>query len=576
VAGVVGVSALAIAMYLLGGSVGLVVVVLVLQLVTLAALAKTRIDLGRETRTGERRLERRILGRLNGHSTRLQQVERKLEALGQVFTHPRLQRAAELEDQGYGREALELYNGLLEVDPSDAGVRSRLADALRELGREDEAREHIALLPNAGDATFRLLPDAVRFEALRLRCALRVDPPKANALAAEVQRQLNAGAIAHGLALAEQGIELYPESIRVNDRLVSALDAVGDPRRALEVAAGNARRRIANLSGRRPEVKHERSLSSRQRVMIAGFFYSGSSAVLDHLLGFPGAVKWTPAGEMRLIKFPGGFGELLERQRSAAGLDHQALLDLYLHLVGRKVVGHGSEIYSTWGMVNRNSRRLLGNDAASGYLQVCLEGFHDLLGSSVSASELMERCRSTVERALDAAATDTEADLLVVDQAVTGWRLELASLLPPSTFVVVHRDPRDQFAEVKEILAKPGRQRQHSRTPEGFAHRYRQDREQAERVIPELERRYGHRFVRIGFEDFVVDHAHQAARLCDELDLDLQELVTSRFDPAISRHNVGKHTQHLTEEDADELCRRLPEYLSRHADRPHTVGELVR
>ena len=553
--------------FLLAGVGGLVVLLLLLQTVTLLVLAKVRIDLGRETRSGARRLERRVTGLLQGQNARLHALERATQEV-LARSRPGAEFALTPHDPPADRgDGTSRYERMLEADPSDMGVRAQLVERLIEDGRDGEARRHAALLPSTDDATYALHPNAVRFDAVRLRCQLGVDPPGPRPLAAEAQRQFDSGDVQHGLELAELGIRRHPESIKVNDLLVSGLDAVGRPDAAFDRAVTNARRRIERLEVRRPSDTVARKLAPEQRVMISGYFYSGSSAVLDHLLGFPGAVKWTPAGEMRLIKFPGGFGELAERQQAAGGLDRQALLDLYLHIVGRKVVGHGSGIYSTWGMVNRNSRRLLGDDRATGYVQACLEGFEQLAEmDSPSSSELLGLTRDTVERALDAAATDANADLLVIDQAVTAWRLELARFLPPSTFIVVHRDPRDQFAEVKDVLAKPGRQRQHARTPAGFAQRYRKDREQADRMIPKLERRHGHRFLRLSFEEFVLDHARCAEEVHATLGLDSHDMGESNFDPAVSSANVGKHRDRLEPSESAELSRLLPEYLSRHAD----------
>ena len=557
------------------GTAGLVLGVLALQGLVLLLLIKSRIEIGRIVRIDNQRVERHITGKLRSQDARLQRLEHATQLLVSAATDVTTERAKASIDRGEPADAIRLYEEVLRGDPAAVESRIRLIDLLVGQGQLDEARNYAAYLPDIQDATFQLHPIGVRNEALRLRSRLQMGEPAAHPLAAEVNRQLKAGAVESALDLAEWGLELHPESIRTNDRLMSALDAVGKPGRALRLAIANARRRIEYLEARRPQPVTPRTLTPQQRVMICGFFYSGSSAVLDHLLGFPGAVKWTPAGEMRVIKFPGGYGELAERQAVAGQLDKQALLDLYLHLIGRKYIGHGSEIYSTWGMVNRNSRRLLGQKAASGYLQACFEGFQGLatLDPPPSAPDLERMFRATVERALDAAATDTRAELLVVDQAVTAWRLDLARFVPPSTFVVVHRDPRDQFAEVKQVLAQPGRGRKTSRTPEGFAHRYRNDREEADRLIPRLERRHGHRFVRIAFEDFVVDHEREAARLHDALGLEVADKVEQRFDPAVSIANVGKHVGRLSDAEVASLRDLLPEYLSPYADAPHAGRE---
>src|SRR4029078_597897 len=123
--------------------------------------------------------------------------------------------------------------------------------------------------------------------------------------------------------------------------------------------------------------------------------------------------------------------------------------------------------------VNLQSRKLLAHKATAGYLHACLASFLDVTEAAgeVRLEELEAQFRGLVRRALDAGATDRGADLLLVDQAVTAWRLQTSRLAPPSTFVVVHRDPRDQFAEARAVARQPGRPKT---TVDTFVAAYRQ------------------------------------------------------------------------------------------------------
>jgi hypothetical protein len=368
-----------------------------------------------------------------------------------------------------------------------------------------------------------------------------------------------AGRVAAAHRLAEATLCGYPESVELLDLRASTLDYLGQPGRAIGACLASARLRLAALDGlRRPPPE----LGSDQRIFVSGFFYSGSGAVLDWLRGFDGTAKWSPVGEMRLIKFPGGLADLAERHTRQGRLTIQDLVDHYLHLVGGKVTLVPPGVYNQREAVNRDSRKLLAHRATAGYLHACLTSFLELtearVAGGLTGEELEAHLRESVRRALDAGAADAEADLLLVDQAVTAWRLPTARLVPPSTFVVVHRDPRDQFAEARAVAQQPGRPRT---TVDSFAATYRQQHERLHGTIDELERTHGHRFIRVAFEDFVLDHAAESARLRTALDLHGRPLRKPRFVPEQSRQNIGKYVGLLPPNEAASLAAALPEFL---------------
>jgi hypothetical protein len=387
-------------------------------------------------------------------------------------------------------------------------------------------------------------------------------------LIAQIRALIATHDLEHARDLAEEGVRAHPRGIRLADLLIGLLDQLGEPERAFGLAVDNAGRRLRRLERKRVETPAARHLTRDTRIFISGYFYSGSGAVLDHLRDYPGAVKWTPTGELRLLKFPGGFGDLSKRLADNGSLGPQDLLDLYLHITGWKVTLSPEGVYDQWAIVNRYSRRMYRRPIAFGYLAALLRCFLELAERpevAATTEDLEDHFRRHLERALDAAATDAEADLLLVDQAITAWKIDLARLVPPSTFISVHRDPRDQFAEVQEVLKQPGRR---ELTAEDFAKRNRRNRKKVERLAPDLERDHGHRVLRIGFEEFVMDHERWSHRLADVLDLDPAARVPDRFDPARSRANIGKHAALLDERDRATLEDAMAEFLSPHADVP--------
>jgi hypothetical protein len=140
--------------------------------------------------------------------------------------------------------------------------------------------------------------------------------------------------------------------------------------------------------------------------------------------------------------------------------------------------------------------------------------------------------------------------------------LAISRFLPPSTFVIVHRDPRDHFADARLVRQRPGRK---PLTVESFARHYRARRERVERQVPEIARRYGHRALTMSFEDFVLDHETQASRLRDFLGLDGRAYRNGHYEPARGLDGIGRHTRLITPEEAATLVDALPEYLDKRA-----------
>jgi len=270
----------------------------------------------------------------------------------------------------------------------------------------------------------------------------------------------------------------------------------------------------------------------------------------------------------------GGLARLTTGYANHAVLTPRDLVALYLHLTGAKHTTSPRGSYDKWRVVNRNSANLFRRREAAGYLQTCLECF---LALAERAGEpwpgglpALEQClREYVRRALDAAATDTGADLLLLDQGVNAWRLPLSRLAPPSTFVVVHRDPRDQFVDARAALRQPGRVEPSAAS---FADTYQRRRRGAVRDAAKIAQAYGHRSVRVGFEDFVYDPASVHA-LVESLSLAGRPYRQGRFEVARARAAVGKHTRHLTREESETIAAALPEYLDERAGQRVRAGQ---
>lgn len=398
-----------------------------------------------------------------------------------------------------------------------------------------------------------------------LRNQLEIRPDPAEPLVAAVRSGLAAGDTPEAHRLAEQAWRSHPDHVQLQDLLIASLDHRGSYGRALELCVENAERRVRWLAQRCLDTP-PRSLGPAQRIFAAGFFRSGSSTVLDYLRGVPGARKWTTAGEMRLVKGAGGVAELVSRFDTEGRLTDRDLVDFYLHLTGWKLIWHPPGSHHPRALVNNHSSKLFGHRRAFGYLQCCLEAFLALVelvrSGDPTTTDLERFFRDALGRALDAAAAGVGAEVLLIDQGVNAWRLPLSRFLPPSTFVIVHRDPRDQYVDVREIRRKPGLK---PTTPELFAAEYRRKRTHADRHSRRIARD-GHATVQLSFEDFVLDHERQAGELTRALALPPPRDGRGHYDPDRARAAIGRHLGHVTDAELATLTGALPEYLD------HRVG----
>ncbi len=447
------------------------------------------------------------------------------------------------------------------------GVQRRQVDRALRAGRSahnkgslDEALDHY-------QCALEWKPSAPNVQRWHRRAVLQQldDAQGLTRLVRELDQQIHIENPTHALDIAEAAHAQGVDHRDLLDRLIALRDHDGQAEAAMSLTAAAAASHLAEFEGDRGALDGTRRLDVSARVMISGYFYSGSGAVKDHLRGVPSTTVWPPAGELRVVKFPGGFADLGRRLADQGEFVAQDLVDHYLHLSGVKVSRKALGRYDRWRQVNTDSRRLhRARPAADGYLAVLYRSYLDLVrlarSGELDATRLEGHAQGALGAALDAVATANRSDRVVVDQVVTAWKIDIARYLPPSTFVIVHRDPRDQFSEVREVLSEPGRGKRR-RTPEGFADSYLTDRRFVDGWVSRLEADHGHRVLRLAFEDFVLEHERTAARLHETLGIDGATLTKSRFDPAVSRRNVGKYRHHLEPDAVEVIESELAEYL---------------
>lgn len=445
-------------------------------------------------------------------------------------------------------------------------------EALRRLDSEQENRRRSGTALAQVLLTTRDLPGAHRTRLLEAvgkaeLCGARKVPP--SEYGRMVRSRLNEREIDAASVLIEAGLSDYPNNVALHDHRIAVADYRGNADEALAGALDNARRHIAALTSKIEDRDGGATVAVGQqgRLCLAGYFYSGSGAVVDYLRGFQDVELWTPASEMLLVRHPGGLEDLGDRFAAQGKFTPQDLVDFYHHNVGTRIPRDiGS--FDRWKMVSKANARLRSKDVAHGYFRECLTYFLRLAelsqGGDAAGVDIEADFRGFVERAVAAAAADMGASRLILDQVAVAAKLDLARYLPPSSFVIVHRDPRDQYCEAREAWQRRGS----NSSIEFFVGNYRERRAHVAGAIPDLEERCGHRFLHVSFEDFVVDHDKESQRILDFVGLEAAQMVEQRFFPEQSRANVGKYRGILTEDEARQLADALPEYLSDHAETP--------
>lgn len=134
---------------------------------------------------------------------------------------------------------------------------------------------------------------------------------------------------------------------------------------------------------------------------------------------------------------------------------------------------------------------------------------------------------------------------ILLNQAGSGWNpVESTKYFNNRKVVLVTRDPRDQFAEIK--LYK------NARLVDEFICWYRNMMERISRVHhPDL--------LKIRFEEFVVSNLHLTYDICTHLCLNYK--IKSSYSSSMSLSNIGKYKSVLSEREIKKIEDLLPDFI---------------
>ena len=135
---------------------------------------------------------------------------------------------------------------------------------------------------------------------------------------------------------------------------------------------------------------------------------------------------------------------------------------------------------------------------------------------------------------------------VLLNQAGSGWNpVESTKYFSNRKVILVTRDPRDQFVELKNSYKK-------AKYVLGFIEWYKEMRRRLDQIKnPNL--------LHINFEDFVEKNVQMTEKLCEFLSLSSK--VKSNYEPNFSKKNIHKYKKILDQKDIDLIEKNLSQYI---------------
>ena len=122
---------------------------------------------------------------------------------------------------------------------------------------------------------------------------------------------------------------------------------------------------------------------------------------------------------------------------------------------------------------------------------------------------------------------------VLLNQAGSGWNpVESTKYFSGRKVVLVKRDPRDQYAELKKYKKASD------------AHEFVKWHRELSRRLKEIDDAV---VLEINFEEFVIDNGRSVGKVCDFLGLD--ERIKSSYDPMLSMYNIGVYKYFLSSKE---------------------------
>jgi hypothetical protein len=141
--------------------------------------------------------------------------------------------------------------------------------------------------------------------------------------------------------------------------------------------------------------------------------------------------------------------------------------------------------------------------------------------------------------------TTSDKRPILLNQAGSGWNpVESTKYFLNRKVVLVTRDPRDEFAELKEIKK--------ATSVNGFIDWYKEMHRRLKQINDPI-------VLRLRFEDFVNRNKEMVNILCDHVSLNSS--ILSNYEPNLSKKNIGKYQKILSKKEIEIIESNLSEYI---------------
>ena len=307
-------------------------------------------------------------------------------------------------------------------------------------------------------------------------------------------------------------------------------------------------------------------------IIILGTTKSGSGAVFDYLIGRGDTHDPLKGQEYHLPQMPYGLMTLEAVAKSAFhpgnsdfvisqfeeiakklsrsqtkwryGMDYSNRIPSFQKLIDQFI----EEICSVKFPMRLHWRKLIQSDSIMKYLIFKLKnrlGFIEkapITRVLVSQDKLIDAAQKLHNRLFQ---IDSCEKPILLNQAGSGWNaVESTKYFLNRKVVLLTRDPRDQFAELKII--------KNARSVDDFIDWYKE----MQRRIKEIDSPI---LLQLRFEDFVNKYDKMVNLLCNHVSLDSN--VLSNYNPNFSKKNIGKYQEFLNAKEIDKIENSLSEYF---------------
>ncbi len=329
---------------------------------------------------------------------------------------------------------------------------------------------------------------------------------------------------------------------------------------------------------------------SHDYVCVAGYGWSGSSAVVDILREFKSC--YTPEVEFRAIKDPYGLIYLYYavavtgsfdiaakdfikymsflnqiNSRFTMGLSYKSFFgENFEHATKDFIASLVSfEYYNNWWMFDFRMdktkwlfRRIVNKILNKLHLyRFCFPSEEKSYFTSVNEHEFLESARKYIDDIFTPLALHNNASHIVLDQAVSSinFRNEL-NFFRKAKMIVVDRDPRDNYADLIQINYSIGKEFAKSHDTSKYIEMHRASRRNRADIMNDPD------VLLLKFEDLVYHYEDSLKKIADFIGLNLEDHVMKRkyFNPDVSVKNVGIWHELITEAEADAIVSELEDY----------------